>query len=339
MKGILLTQYQQNLSDLLKSLLPVELPIPEITKDEEVLIKMDGSPCNPSDIAFMRGMYNIRKNLPKVAGFEGTGHVIATGSSERARMLLHKRVSCFTQADEHGTWAEYFKTSFKNCIPVNDQLSPEQAACFYVNPFTAYGLFETSINSGYKILVQNAAAGQVGRFIRIMAKEHKIKMINIVRRPQHVEILKKEGEEYVLNMRDKNFGEDLIKTFAGLDPCIALDAAGGEHSGHLLNTMPPGSTLMLYGGLSGKAASEFDILEMIFNRKTLKGFNLGDWIKTKTQEEKEEISGYLQHLIITKACETKIQRIVGLHEVQDGLYQYLTRMSDGKVIINPAINE
>ena len=335
MKAILLTEYHNNLSDLLKNLEVREIKTAPL-KDDDVLVKIDGSPCNPSDIAFMRAMYGVSKRLPTVPGFEGSGIIVETGSSAEAKALLNKRVSCFAQNDEIGTWAEYFKTSWHNCIPVSDKIAPEQAACFFVNPFTAFGLFETAINYGYKCIIQNAAAGQVGRFIRVMAKEKGIRLINIVRRPQHEELLKAEGEEFVLNMRDKSFAENFDQLMLKGEPCIAFDAVGGEHSGFLINNMSAESRLLVYGGLSAKAIGEIDVLEIIFKGKKIEGFNLGSWIATKNKAEKDEISAYLQELILSKKCETKIQRIIGFDEIREGLYQYLTKMSDGKVILKPA---
>ncbi|MFC2114791.1 alcohol dehydrogenase catalytic domain-containing protein, partial [Bacteroidota bacterium] len=171
----------------------------------QVLVKIDGSPCNPSDIAFMRGMYNIKKSLPKVAGFEGTGIVVEAGEDPDAKQLIGKRVSTFSQQDENGTWAEYFLTTPTNCLLLKEEMPAEQAACFFVNPFTAYGLFDNSLKRGDKAIVQNAAAGVVGTFIRKLAEKDGIPTLNIVRRPVHVEQLKSEGEKYVLNSRDKEF--------------------------------------------------------------------------------------------------------------------------------------
>lgn len=54
----------------------VEIPKP---KDGEVLIKMEASPINPSDIAFMKGVYGSKKPIPSIPGFEGSGTVIENG--------------------------------------------------------------------------------------------------------------------------------------------------------------------------------------------------------------------------------------------------------------------
>ena len=107
MKAVILPAYNKNVLRAMLSLKVEEIPIP-IPQKDEVLIKIEATPCNPSDIAFMQGGYNIVKTLPSVPGFEGAGTVVSTGDSSEAKKLFKKPVSCFTQEDSHGTWAEYF---------------------------------------------------------------------------------------------------------------------------------------------------------------------------------------------------------------------------------------
>jgi hypothetical protein len=70
----------------------------------------------------------------------------------------------------------------------------------------------------------------------------------------------------------------------------------------------------------------------IFKNKILKGFNLGDWMKTVYDEEVERISGYLQTLFIQKKIETRIQTSFPLESFYEGLRAYFSNMSAGKVL-------
>ncbi|MFW6351747.1 MAG: alcohol dehydrogenase catalytic domain-containing protein, partial [Bacteroidota bacterium] len=106
-KAIVLPEYNPNFIRAMLSLKLSEKRLIE-PKAGEVLVKMSASPCNPSDLAFMQGSYNIKKETPVVPGFEGTGVVVATGNHSGAESLMNKRVSCFTQHQGDGTWAEYF---------------------------------------------------------------------------------------------------------------------------------------------------------------------------------------------------------------------------------------
>jgi len=329
-KALVIEAYNANLVRALRGMKIIEKPFPE-PQIGEVLVKMDASPVNPSDIAFLRGMYNINKPLPAVPGFEGTGIIVETGD-ENSKNLIGKRVSFFTQDDSVGAWCEYLCLKAGNYISVNDALSVEQAACLFINPFTAYAMFDEALKNGTKAIIQTAANGQVGRFIRFFANENGIKVINLVRKNEHVEALKNEGEHFVLNLNDENFYENLKNLNNDLKATTTIDAVGGEITGKLLNVMAAGSQVILYGGLSGAPVSMIDPLEVIFKSKILKGFNLGDWMKTTPVEEIERISGYLQTLFIQKKIETRIQASFPLENFYEGLRTYISNMSAGKVL-------
>ncbi|MDZ7743615.1 MAG: alcohol dehydrogenase catalytic domain-containing protein [Bacteroidota bacterium] len=99
-----------------------------------MLVKMEAAPINPSDIAFMQGGYNIKKTTPCVPGFEGTGVVVKAGDDTEARQLLAKKVSCFSQQDADGTWAEYFITRAQDCIPLNEHMPSRAGRLFCDQP-------------------------------------------------------------------------------------------------------------------------------------------------------------------------------------------------------------
>ena len=334
MKAIVLPAYNPNIIRAMKSLEAREISKPE-PGGEQVLIKVAAAPCNPSDIAFMRGGYNIVKPLPAVMGFECSGTVIETGASGLAKQLLGKRVSCFTQGTENGTWAEYFMTDASNCIALRDEMDMEQAATLCVNPFTAYALFQMAVEKGAKGIIQNAASGQIGVFIRILARRHGIRVINIVRKDDQVGLLESAGEEYVLSMNSPDFISQLKSLSSETSATLALDAAAGDLSGHMLNAMPPGSELVLYGGLSGKPAGAFDALEIIFQNKSIRGFNLGEWKEQVGIGRFLEVGRELQELMVNKVIQTAIQGTFPLTGVHEAMEQYIRNMSAGKILFKP----
>ncbi len=333
MKAVILPDYNQNLIRALVGMRIEEKPIP-IPQKGEILIKIKAAPCNPSDIAFLRGGYNIRKTIPAIPGFEGAGEVTFVGPGA-PNDLIGKLVSCFIQDDKQGTWSEYIVAKLDDCILLKEKMPIDQAACFTVNPFTAYGLFNLAKVKGSKAIIQNAAAGQVGKLIRVLAKQDKIKVINIVRKEEHLKELIAEGEKNILNSTDKNFASSLHLKARELEANLCFDAVGGEVTGTLINVMPPHSDLILYGGLSGQDLSNIDALGVIFDKKVIKGFNLMDWMNTLEEGEFEDISEYLQDLFIKGTLKTDIQESFKLIEVVKGIRAYIGNMSAGKILIKP----
>lgn len=334
MKTITLPDYNGNIIRAMRSLEVREQPTPEPTGDE-VLIKVKAAPCNPSDIAFMRGGYEIRKPVPTVMGFECTGIVVAAGADPSAQAMKGFRVSCFGRANDSGTWAEYFLTTAGNCIRVLDGIPDEQAAALCINPFTAYALMELALEQEASAVIQNGASGQIGIFLRNLARLHGLNMINIVRKEEHLKMLEDEGEKHNVSLNDPEAALLLERKARELNATIAFDAVGGDVSGMILNAMPEGSELVIYGGLSGKPVGQFNALDIIFRQKTVRGFNLGDWKQRLNPEQLEAVTGRVQQLITEGYLQTRVQGSFSLDEVQQALEQYIRNMSAGKILFRP----
>jgi len=48
------------------------------------LIKVEAATLNPSDILFMRGLYNVKLDYPYTPGWEGSGVVVQAGEGPAA---------------------------------------------------------------------------------------------------------------------------------------------------------------------------------------------------------------------------------------------------------------
>jgi len=332
MKAIVLENYNTNLIRALGNMKIKEVSTPKPDKDQ-VLVKVEASPVNPSDIAFLRGGYNILKALPAIPGFEGSGTIVAVGEN-LGEALIGMKVSFFYQGDRGGAWAEYVAVQRDNVIILNDEMPVAQAACLFVNPFTAYALFEHILDNQHKALIQSAANGQVGRFIRYFAKKHNIETINLVRKPEHAAQLISEGFPYSLDINDPDFEAKVRPMILGLHATAFLDAVGGELTGKMMNMMPPGTEVVLYGGLSGNPVSGIDALEVIFQYKFLGGFNLDDWMFEKDETEFKKISDEIQQLFISKELETKINQSFPMVDFYNGFRAYISNMSAGKVLFS-----
>lgn len=332
MKALILEDYNLNLIRAMRSMKLVETEKPQPSVGE-VLVKVQAAPINPSDIAFVRGGYNIQKSLPAIPGFEGTGIIEEVGDGVENK-YVGKRVSFFSQDDDGGTWAEYLAVKLQNCLFIKDEMPVDQAACLFVNPLTAYAMFDHIFENEHKALIQSAALGQVGQFVCYFAREKGLLVVDLVRKEEQIEQLKKQGSDFVLNINNEDFEKELKKYASELNATAAIDAVGGELTGKILNAMPAGSELLLYGGLSGMPVGGIDALEIIFKNKILGGFNLGDWLNDLSPAELVEVSNHLQDLFISEKLKTQVQATVPLENFYDGLKSYISNMSGGKVLFS-----
>jgi len=332
MKSVVLPDYNKNVLRAMLSLKITDMEIPEL-KDDEVLIKTSASVCNPSDIAFIQGVYNIVKPVPAIPGFEGAGEIVKEGKNVSG--LIGKKVSAIVQSSNSGTWSEYFVAKTTDIIVLDNNMPDEQAACFTVNPFTAYGMFEKARQLQTQAIIQNASGSQVAAFVRKMANEEGMKMIDIVRKEETARLLREEGAEYVLVENNEDFDDKLKQISTDLKPRVAFDAVGGPLSGKIYNALAPHSEMIVYGGLSNKPMSELNVMGAIFHNKIVSGFNLIDWKSGLKPGKFESISLSLQKKFIDGIYKTKIDKIVEIDNIIRGLKSYLGNMSAGKLLIKP----
>ncbi len=334
MRAILLETYQDDSSAAIRGLKVAKRPIPKPRRGQ-VLVKIEAAPCNPSDLLLLQGKYGQLKDLPTVPGWEGAGTVVASGGGLLAGWLKGKRVACALQGNRDGTWAEYFAADAMMCIPLKRDLPIEQAAALTINPLTVMGLLDVARRSGHRAAVHTAAASQLGRMLLTVAEEMEYPLIHVVRRDAQVQLMRSLGAEHVLNSSDAEFAEQLAAACRQLGATAAFEAVAGSMTGTVLHAMPPGSTAYVYGVLSEEPCSNIHPIELIFHGKTVTGFFLGDWVKSRGALRVFRAANRLQRMMLDRRIETKVQARVSLDDAVEGLQRYAGNMTDGKVLIMP----
>ena len=222
----------------------VEIPEP---KEGEVIIKVQATPINPSDLGLLVGPADVSslkviengalvemqvpeglirsvaarfdQNLP--VGNEGAGIVEAAGKG--AEHLIGKVVGVAGGA----MYSEYRCLPAMSCLEMNEGTSPEQAASCFVNPLTALGMVETMRLEDHTGLVHTAAASNLGQMLVKICSQEDIPLVNIVRKEEHVELLKSLGAKYVCNSSLDSFMEDLVNALVETGSTLGFDATGG----------------------------------------------------------------------------------------------------------------
>jgi NADPH:quinone reductase len=307
----------------------VSMPVPG---KGEVLIKISAAPVNPSDLNRINTVSDEEIDS-FVPGIEGSGTVIAAGPGLLPGLWMSKRVACSHSRVSSGTWAEYLVTSAAHCFPLSKSISDEQGSMHLVNPMTAVAFFDVIARDHHKAVVNCAAAGALGGMIRILGKRYNIPVINTVRSHKQAEMLKAEGAAYVLVSSDEDFPDRLRALSRELSATLALDPVSGAFTQQLLVGLPYGSTIILYGNLSG--GQEGILLRpVLLENKKIHGFYLVNWMKDtsflKTVKNLYRVKG-----LIEKDINVTIQGRFKLEETQLAIDTYLNNMSAGKVLLIP----
>ncbi len=301
----------------------------------EVLIEMDSSPINPSDLSFIKGNYSTKKVLPVVAGFEGSGRVVATGNDFMSRRLLGKSVACFAPRDGNGAWADFMVTKNNLVIPLKSGMDMEQGAMLMVNPLSALAMLDIAKKGGHKAIANTAAASALGQMLNSLCIDSNIPIVNIVRRAEQVELLKSLGAKYVVNSSANNYFDEMKSLFRELNVTLALDAVAGNMTFDLMETLPAGGEVMMYGGLSGQPISTHHG-KLIFENKKLSGFWASEWITHQPIWKLLTMFNKIQKHI-SKSHQISIHKRIPLEEGPKGLSVYVKNMTSGKVLIKPGM--
>lgn len=225
-------------------IVPFTLPTPT---GNQVVVRVEAAPINPSDLSMLFGpadieqgeyspgkvvarmapnfaaMMRARHGLPLPMGVECAGTVIAAGDGAAAQAILGKRVSCVTRT----AFATHAMTEAPMTIALPDDVTAAQGASTFVNPMTALGFVETMRRDGFSGIVHTAAASNLGRMlIRICAADG-VPLVNIVRKPDQVALLRGLGAEHVLDSTAPDFQERLTDAIAATGAMAGFDAIGG----------------------------------------------------------------------------------------------------------------
>lgn len=317
-----------------ESITVAQVPVPKPGAGE-VLVKVHASPVNPSDLAFLQGLYGFKKPLPAIPGFEGSGTVVDSGAGMMPRFLKGRRVAC-AAADANvagGMWAEYVVTAAQFCMPLRKNIDLEQGAALLVNPITAWALMEEARKGSHRAVVQTAAASALGRMIVRLGRKFSLPVINVVRRAEQVELLRREGAEHVVNSSDAGFPDQLRDLCHKLGATIGFDAVAGEMSATVLRAQPRRARLLVYGGLSFQPC-QADPGSLIFESKHLEGFWLSGWLRTKNLLGQLRLAKQIQELLGNE-LKTEFQAKVPLQDAPKALQHYAANMTAGKILIVP----
>ena len=237
----------------------IDVPEPS---SEEVIVRIEASPINPSDLGLLFGMADmstatasgtedapvitadIPPNILKAlkarvdqsmpVGNEGGGVVVAAGESELAQSMLGKTVGVLGGA----MYTQFRCLNAKECLVMPEGTTSAEAASCFVNPLTALGMTETMKAEGHTALVHTAAASNLGQMLNKICIADGIALVNIVRKQEQVDVLKAIGAKHVCNTSDDDFMDQLTNVLVETGATIAFDATGGGPlAGQILTAM------------------------------------------------------------------------------------------------------
>jgi NADPH2:quinone reductase len=289
-----------------------EVPIPD-PKDNEVVVRIEASPVNPSDLGLLFGAADMStavvsgsadnpvvtadipdglmkamegrldQSLP--VGNEGAGVVTKAGASERAQALMGKTVAVIGGA----MYAQYRAVRVDQCLTLPDGVTAAEGASWFVNPMTAQGMVETMRMEDHKALVHTAAASNLGQMLNKICLQDGVDLVNIVRKPDQAALLKGLGAKYICDSSSPDFMDELTQALVATGATLAFDAIGGGRlAGQILTCMEVAANRTAteysrYGSTTHKQVYIYGGLDRgptEFNRAFGMMWGIGGWLLT-----------------------------------------------------------
>lgn len=285
-----------------------ETPTPE---ENQVLVKVEATPINPSDQGVMFGWSDISaanstgsgsdtkliapvseqglrvmkarlgQSLP--VGNEGAGTVVATGDSELAKSLEGKTVAVMGGS----MYAQYRCVDASACLPLLEGDTAKDGASCFVNPLTALSMIETMKMEDHSALVHTAAASNLGQMLVRICQADGVELVNIVRKEEQAALLHDMGAKYVVNSSSDSFMSDLTDAIHQTGATLGFDATGGGMlASNILSCMEaaaartPGA-YSIYGSIKHKQVYLYgglDTSATTLNRGYGMAWGVGGWL-------------------------------------------------------------
>ena len=244
-----------------KLLLSVERTAMPEPKEDEVLIRIEASPINPSDLGLLIGPADV--SSMSVSG-EGENAVVTMDIPEGLLRMLETRLDQSLPVGNEGggvvvkaghkdledlvgktvgvaggsMYSQYRCVNAASCFVMHEGVTSAESASCFVNPLTALGMVETMRLENHSALVHTAAASNLGQMLIKICLDEDVPLVNIVRKEEHVDMLNSLGAKFVCNSSKETFMQDLVSALVETGATIGFDATGGgKLSGQILTAM------------------------------------------------------------------------------------------------------
>ena len=342
--------------------------------DDEVLVRVEAAPINPSDQGAMFGwgavnrartegtgaatvlhvpvsdhdmrkvQSAIGKHLP--VGNEGGGTVVAAGHD--AQGLVGKRVGVMGG----GMYAQYRLTKAALCLPLGAEHSARDGAACFVNPLTALSMLETMRREGHSALVHTAAASTLGQMLNRLCQADGVQLVNVVRSQEQEILLREMGAAYVVNSSKNSFMDDLTQALIETGATLAFDATGGGRlASDILTAMESAgaetpSTHSMYGSVTHKQVYLYGMLdtsETVLTRNYGWAWGVGAWLLPNflARIGDEAVAKMRQRVVqdLTTTFKNHYAGEISLSEAlqSDVVARYSAKRTGEKFLINPQL--
>jgi NADPH:quinone reductase-like Zn-dependent oxidoreductase len=349
------------------------VPTPE-PGPEEIVIRVEATPINPSDIALLLGPIDIKtakqsgtadnpvftanvleRAMPMLGarldqsmpvGNEGAGTVVKAGSSPAAQQLMGRLVAVASGS----MYSQYKVAKASEALVLPAGTTATQAASCFVNPLTALSMVEVMRRENHKALVHTAAASNLGQMLNKICLKDGVPLVNIVRSAEQAKILKDIGAKIVVDSSSPRFMAELTEAVGATEATLAFDAiGGGPLAGQILTAMEAAASARMttysrYGSSTFKQVyiyGSLDVGKTELTRAFGLSWSVSGWLLTPFLQKigMADVNRLRQRVVaeLTTTFASHYTKEISLREALslDMVTAYNKRATGEKYLINP----
>ncbi len=343
--------------------------------ENDILIEVQASPINPSDLGLLLSAATIdqgetreangqltyeapipestlpglsaRLDKPMTVGNEGAGVVVDAGTSADAQAMIGRTVGVFGGS----MYAQYRVADARSAMVLPEGVSARQGASPFVNPMTTLAFLETMRLEGHSAIVHTAAASNLGQMLVKLCQQEDVPLVNVVRAPEHAGLLGNLGASNVVVSSESDFRERLVAAITETGATLGFDAVGGGNlADQLLAAMEAaassGDAYNRYGSTTHKQVYIYGSLDpstTILKRSYGMSWGVGGWLVMNLlqrvgAERSAELRNRVSREITTTFASSYSDEISLSAALQsDNIRAYQRKATGRKFLINPSL--
>ncbi len=281
-----------------------DLPDPDLTSDDDVLVSLEAAALNHLDLWTLRGLPGLTLDFPHTLGGDGAGIVRKVGSAVTQvapgdRVMINPGVAChqceYCLAGKHslcssygllgehcpGTLAESIALPEPNVVPIpslprgHPPLTWAEAAAFSLVSLTAWHMLveRARIRAGETVLIWGVGGGVAGTALKI-AKLFGAVTIVTSSRDEKLAWAREQGADFVINHGEADVVKEVrgITKKAGAD--IVVESVGEATWDRSLRLLGRGGRLVTCGATTGAKVS-IDVRRLFWFQWDILGSTMG----------------------------------------------------------------
>jgi len=307
----------------------IDVPDPGAPQADEVVVDMVACSINPADILMIEGNYATTPTTPCAVGIEGAGTVAAVGGAVTGLRVGDKVMSL-----GRANWTQRIRDKAQAFVRLPAGVDLAQAAMLKVNVATAHLMLTGYVElSRGEWVIQDAANSGVGVDLIRLAGAAGLRTVNVVRRRELVEPLKRLGADVVV-VDGPDLAARVAQSTGGAEIRLAIDAVAGATVNRLAQCLAEGATLVNYGLLSGEPC-QIDAFQLVFRDIRVVGFWLAKLMRGMRFDEIQAMYDRLGARLLDGTIHVPIEASYPLEKITDAMVHAKREGRGGKVQLRP----